>query len=48
LIPPTGCTTPNWFTDPVTASDCFTATPESADSRATSSASEALSPSTPP
>jgi hypothetical protein len=35
------------FTDPVTATDCFTGNPESTDRSAYSSAEEALSPSTP-
>ena len=48
LTPPIGCTSPNWLTEPVTARHCLTGTSAIDDSSASSSASEALSPSTMP
>ena len=39
---------PNWLTDPVTAKDWSIAALDSDESKANSSAAEALSPSTPP
>jgi hypothetical protein len=47
LTPPMACTSPNWFTEPVTASDWRIGASASADSSAYSSAHDALSPSTP-
>jgi hypothetical protein len=48
VTPPTAWTFPSWSTEPVTASDWRSGTPEMAESSAYSSAEEALSPSTPP
>ena len=48
LTPPIAWIRPCWSTEPVTAKDWLIGASASAESRAKSSAAEALSPSTPP